>query len=280
MAFDPFRDFHEKGYLRNVKATKDPQEIKELEHISFISNLKHAIEYLEKESLINYKTFLEVHRIIFSDIYPWAGKDRFELTPDVGVTKGKEGTPGFTKFANPYEIESAINYGLILASKKDKFKSTVGQVMGNLAFAHPFLDGNGRTLILVHMELCHRAGFSIDWSRTQKDKYLSELSREIYDPRKGTLDAYLGSFISDRLERNHWHGAISSIRGLSGLDEDRMSYEYKKDNEQKEESPGDLIRRNAYKAMKQENGLDSSNKIFKEIGKDPSIDTDMSTPER
>jgi cell filamentation protein len=74
MVFDPFRDFHEKGYLRNVKASKDPQEIKELEHISFISNLKNALEYLEKEKVINYKTFLEVHRIIFSNIYPWAGK--------------------------------------------------------------------------------------------------------------------------------------------------------------------------------------------------------------
>ena len=42
MVFDPFKDFHEKGYLRNVKASKDPQEIKELEHISFISNLKNA----------------------------------------------------------------------------------------------------------------------------------------------------------------------------------------------------------------------------------------------
>lgn len=138
MVFDPFKDFHEKGYLRNVKASKDPQEIKELEHISFISNLKNALEYLEKEKVINYKTFLGVHRIIFSDIYPWAGKDRFELTPDVGVTKGKEGAPGFTKFANPHEIESAINYGLSIASKKDTFRSTVGQVMGESCFRTPF----------------------------------------------------------------------------------------------------------------------------------------------
>jgi cell filamentation protein len=80
--------------------------------------------------------------------------------------------------------------------------------MGNLAFAHPFLDGNGRTLILVHMELCHRSGFSIDWSRTQKDKYLTELSREIYDPRNGALDAYLSSFISEKLERKHRHKSL------------------------------------------------------------------------
>lgn len=56
-----------------------------------------------------------------------------------------------------------------------------------LADAHPFLDGNGRTILLVFMELCHRAGFAIDWSRTTKDDYLAALSTEINQPSRAIL---------------------------------------------------------------------------------------------
>ena len=63
-----------------------------------------------------------------------------------------------------------------------------GEVMGHLAFGHPFLDGNGRTLLLVHSELCRRAGFSIDWPRTRKADYLAALTKEIESPGKDILD--------------------------------------------------------------------------------------------
>jgi cell filamentation protein len=43
-----------------------------------------------------------------------------------------------------------------------------GEVMGYLAHGHPFLDGNGRTIMLVHAELARRAGFGIDWGSTGK----------------------------------------------------------------------------------------------------------------
>jgi cell filamentation protein len=29
-----------------------------------------------------------------------------------------------------------------------------GVVMGQFAWGHPFLDGNGRTMLIVHTELC------------------------------------------------------------------------------------------------------------------------------
>ena len=43
-----------------------------------------------------------------------------------------------------------------------------GEIMGYLAYAHPFLDGNGRTIMVVHAVLAQRAGFSIDWAATKK----------------------------------------------------------------------------------------------------------------
>jgi fido (protein-threonine AMPylation protein) len=43
--------------------------------------------------------------------------------------------------------------------------------MGYLAYGHPFLDGNDRTMT-VHTVLAQRAGFSIDWAATKKEAYL------------------------------------------------------------------------------------------------------------
>lgn len=97
--------------------------------------------------------------------------------------------------------------------------------MGVLALAHPFLDGNGRTLLLFYMELSYRAGFSIDWSRTHKDDYLSALSAEIDDPSKGYLDGYLQPFVVDISSRDEWPEMIGGIKGLDGLDKENITYQ-------------------------------------------------------
>jgi cell filamentation protein len=55
-------------------------------------------------------------------------------------------------------------------------KAKPGEIIGYLAYGHPFLDGNGRTIMTVHSVLAQRAGFSIDWSATKKDAYLDALT--------------------------------------------------------------------------------------------------------
>jgi hypothetical protein len=98
----------------------------------------------------------------------------------------------------------------------------LGEVMGLFAYGHPFLDGNGRTMLLVHMELCHRAGFSIDWHKARKADYLAALSREIETPGKGILDDYLQQFKAPQVVRDKWGASILAMRGLDGLDDDNL----------------------------------------------------------
>lgn len=88
--------------------------------------------------------------------------------------------------------------------------------MGLFAFGHPFLDGNGRTILVIHSELCYRAGFSIDWSKSTKQGYLGALSSEIERPGKGNLDNYLRPLIADKITRSKWSGVINALPGLSG----------------------------------------------------------------
>jgi len=224
MSFDPFGDFETAGYLQNSLQLKDPTEIKESEHLSFELSIEDALAYLAKKKPIDYVAVLKVHEILFSDFYYWAGKDRNELVPHLAVFKGSHDDPRRTVFERPDSIKMSVDYALRLAADKTRFRDHPGEVMGQLAFAHPFLDGNGRTILLVFMELCYRASFAIDWSRTSKDDYLHALSDEIREPRGRHLDHYLKPFIVDISRRDEWPETISGIKGLDGLDKEDITY--------------------------------------------------------
>ncbi|MEN5300596.1 Fic family protein [Pseudomonas sp. TWI628] len=225
MTFDPFGDFETAGYLQNALQLKDPIEVKESEHLSFEASIEDALAFLQNEPLIDYGAVLKVHEILFSAFYHWAGRDRNELVPHLAVFKGMHGDPGSTVFEHPAQVRRAVDYALQLAGNSGRFRDRPGEVMGQLAFAHPFLDGNGRTILLVFMELSFRAGFAIDWSKTQKDLYLRALSDEIREPSTGHLDRYLQPYVIDICSRDEWPGVISDIKGLDGMDKEGITYE-------------------------------------------------------
>lgn len=225
MSFDPFGDFETAGYLRNVHQLTDLSLMKRLEHAAFEANIEQALAYLAQAGTIDYPVILRVHEMLFQSIYPWAGQDRTAVAPDLRITKGRKGEQGYTEFADAPDIRLAADYALALALRHERFRERPGEVMGNLALAHPFLDGNGRTILLVYTELCYRAGFSIDWSKTTKDGYLAALSEEILDPRPQPLDAYLKPHVIDAVTRDDWPALIGGIQGLDGLDREDLTYQ-------------------------------------------------------
>lgn len=72
-------------------------------------------------------------------------------------------------------------------------------------------------MLLVHAELCFRAGMSIDWIRTQKEPYLQALTREIEAPSGAHLDGYLHPFIAPAVPRDHWLASVTVMPGLDGV---------------------------------------------------------------
>lgn len=225
MSFDPFGDFETAGYLRNVYQLTDLNVVKRLEHTSFEASIEQALAYLAHLETVDYAAVLRVHEMLFLSLYPWAGQDRSLVTPDLRITKGQKGEPGYTEFADAHDIRLAAEYAIVQASKHERFRDRPGEVIGALALAHPFLDGNGRTILLVYTELCHRAGFSIDWRQTTKDGYLTALTAEILDPRLRPLDAYLKPHVVNAVRREDWPALIGGIQGLDGLDKGDLVYQ-------------------------------------------------------
>lgn len=209
--FDPFGDFETAGYLRNTYAEKDLSIIKAAEHALFRAQLPIALTYLANCCRIRYEDFLYVHKLLFGDLYPWAGQDRTEVMPEKAVSKGT------VYFCHPRDCRRAVEDGLNRAQEKRQIVTHPGFIMGLFAYGHPFLDGNGRTMLLVHAELCFREGVSIDWTRTQKESYLHALTLEIEAPNAGHLDAYLLPFIIAPIPRQQWRASVAVMPGLDGV---------------------------------------------------------------
>jgi cell filamentation protein len=208
VTFDPFGDFATEGYLRNFEREKDIAIVKRAENASFTTGLGEAFAHLAKSKVLTYDDVLTTHGILFGAVYPWAGQDRSQTTPKLTIRKGA------VIFANAPEIRAAIEFALRKGRDKAYMKAKPGEIMGYLAYGHPFLDGNGRTIMTVHSVLAQRAGFSIDWSATKKDAYLGALTKEIEYPSKDHLDAYLKPLMREPIAYEQLATAIVRAPGF------------------------------------------------------------------
>jgi cell filamentation protein len=218
VTFDPFGDFGTRGYLRNTARAKDPKIVRQMEHASFTTSLDAAFAELAARKTLSYEDVLDTHRMLFDAVYPWAGQDRTTTAPHLVVSKGNDKKK--VMFANPGDIRRAVDYALKLGQDEAFMVAKPGEVMGYLAFGHPFLDGNGRAIMILHCVLAHRAGISIDWASTNKDDYLAALTTELDDPGKGHLDAYLKPFVQNGIAQSGLAANVARAPGLDGEGDD------------------------------------------------------------
>jgi prophage maintenance system killer protein len=152
--------------------------------------------------------------------------ERHPLTPgafrqrDVRVGAHIAISPGavprfIARFENAYAKPGKVDAILSAASAHHR-----------LLWIHPFLDGNGRTMLIVHTELCSRANFSIDWSSSKKMDYLQALTQELKTPDRGLLDGYFKPLIRKLPARKVWMDHIKALPGLDGAhtEDDNMAY--------------------------------------------------------
>ena len=120
---------------------------------------------------INFENLCKIHKIIFEDIYEWAGL----------VRQGDFFSKGNSIFCRgQYIIENANkimdnikkeNY--LRELNKLKFIERIAYYMGEINALHPFREGNGRTSREFFRQLSLNAGYVLDFSKTEKEKLLT-----------------------------------------------------------------------------------------------------------
>ena len=145
--------------------TDSPTLAREEERIS-----KKSAARLFEQNLLNnmssgtWTTLQDIHKVLFQDIYDFAGELR-----TVNISKGN------FRFVPVMYLAEAVK------TIEDMPQSTFDEIIEKyveMNVAHPFREGNGRSmrLWLDHM-LCVELKKTIDWSQIDKEKYLSAMER-------------------------------------------------------------------------------------------------------
>lgn len=130
---------------------------------------KKAVELFEKGILDDlpagvFSTLQVIHRYLFEDIYPFAGKIR-----SVNVAKGN------FRFAPLMYLQAALDN--IDKMPQSNFDEIVEKYV-EMNIAHPFREGNGRsTRIWLDHILKTEIGKVVDWSKADKEDYLLAMER-------------------------------------------------------------------------------------------------------
>ena len=161
---------------------------------------QHIIDTIEVGT---YAGLQEIHRRLFGDIYPFAGKTR-----TLNMAKG-----GF-RFASALYLDDALEK--ISAMPQDTYEQIIAKYV-EMNIAHPFLEGNGRsTRIWLDAMLKHALGRVVNWSRVDREEYLLAMERS---PVKDTeirllLKAALTDQTEDRLILMHSIDASYRYEGM------------------------------------------------------------------
>jgi len=190
---DPFEDYDTAGYLHNFHQEKDLLVVGHLETAAFEQEILGTVRFLRMQSVLEYQHITETHRRLFDSIYPWAGQDRSITAPNIAIVKA-----GYkTLFAHPGDCERAAQYALHLCRDTAHLRAHPGEVFGYLAHAHPFLEGNGRTILTIFAELTRRSGFYVEWEAIEKKQFLDTLTSELLQPGKSIMDALVLPYVRD-----------------------------------------------------------------------------------
>ena len=133
-----------------------------------ISKLK-AIElfetgYLDKLDAGKFKSLAEIHKYLFSEIYPFAGEIRTE-----NIAKGN------FRFAPVMYLKTSLEH--IDSMSQSNFDEIIEKYV-EMNVAHPFREGNGRrTRIWLDLILKKELGMVVDWSKVDKEDYLLAMER-------------------------------------------------------------------------------------------------------
>lgn len=147
--------------LINHFSIQDDNKLKELETVYSLLRLSE-LKLKKPADPLDMDAFIDIHRAILQDIYPFAGELRKEM-----ISKGS------SSFAHPDHIQVQMhrifnelkeeNY--LKDLPRDKMIKRLAHYLAELNALHPFREGNGRTVREFARQLMANAGYQLDWEK-------------------------------------------------------------------------------------------------------------------
>ena len=159
--------------IRDNKLLKTAEE--EITLIKQMELLKNPIKgNFSRAHLMN------IHKFIFEDIYPFAGKIRREQ-----ISKAD------TMFYPPNLIDRELDKVFAKIKEKNMLRETdeekvfdnLAYVMAELNIIHPFREGNGRSIREFIRLMAKRMGYDLNWGNVDKEELLEASILSVDDYR-------------------------------------------------------------------------------------------------
>ena len=160
--------YPDSNVLKNKLNIKDNKLLKTAEEeitlIKQMELLKNPIKgNFTKTQLMN------IHKFIFEDIYPFAGKIRREQISKADTMFyppnliGRELDGLFTKIKEK---------NMLRETNKEKVFDNLAYIMAELNIIHPFREGNGRSIREFIRLMAKRMGYDLNWGNVDKTELL------------------------------------------------------------------------------------------------------------
>lgn len=163
--------------LKNKLDLHDSNKLFELER-----QIVLAKSYILRQNLkiqtFDKRHFINIHKFLFEDIYPFAGQFRTE-----NISKGN-----FT-FANWEFIESELdklleqlkNENYLKDLNKEQTSKRLAYYLSEMNVLHPFREGNGRTIREFIRELAYKNGYLLDLQQVTPQEFFYASIKSVYD---------------------------------------------------------------------------------------------------
>jgi cell filamentation protein len=164
---DPYL-YDDADVLRNLGNIRDAEELRRAE--GDVTRHTMSMVYAQRFSKFNTETLREIHRIIFDNLFEWAGEFR-----TIQVIKHEEVLGGDTvRYAPPNQIKKELDEISKELAKLKKNESKEDLIFKLVRIAakiwqtHPFREGNTRTVISFIVLLAAHLRIEIDYSLFEK----------------------------------------------------------------------------------------------------------------
>lgn len=133
--------------------------------VSYINSTQLIINYAsDKNKIINEKTILECHKALFTHIYEWAGEYR-NHTVVVGDKERPTMEHDEVKKSLKACLRACARKELEKVRSKEQLVNKLTTLHAELAWIHPFQDGNGRSIRLFLQIVAATMGYEFDMEK-------------------------------------------------------------------------------------------------------------------
>ncbi|PHS31978.1 MAG: cell filamentation protein Fic [Sulfurovum sp.] len=166
-------DFDKELLASNLLEAKTLKQLYEKEKI--LTNAKMiALQKQPVVGCLDYAHLKDIHAYLFSDVYTWAGKDRYEAGIHADFGKG---TTLFTSYDKLPQVSKHLFDALkdekyFQRQDKKTFTQSAAVFMNGVNILHPFREGNGRVQRIFMEYVAKEAGYTLSFTSINADEMI------------------------------------------------------------------------------------------------------------